>query len=663
LWSFDLKLPRGMIVARWDDRMGVTPEANFPEGIGDLLEHDDLLTIFSTHALTEKPGILAMRVKRLNITSYYSGLPEGEKTEQFFVVLILENEEDPNTFEERLTEIAKLIISSVGKPGFQEVFAQFYDQLIKMEKISEEQRYAFIFRDDVRALLLTKLTSGPMTKDGLAKWLSKEIDKEVTDIDSLLAPLKKTELIEEINVSKGKKVSLEYVFLMRDVATIRVPNVEIFKAAKSGQMPEDIRDKYIEEVEKFFKEYRISTQDAKILGDSVSNPDQYEVIQALRTEYCTRAELPMKLPRDIAGLEKVLKELAENKIISAVKDKKDRVWVFLLSDIKFPTFFPEYMIDVIRRRWKEGTIAKEIALKHLDLLRAEYIATQAPKYRRKLLKNINDYFINAETLIKKKEYEQGATILDTMAGMSRDMGERGLGELLEGMGKSLREDKERYIEEKFPADRESILALLNEITERDTQKKRKTTDIEVGKEKKVSERADQAEADAKKKKKKQEDYKEPEKIVEVPKVEPQISLSASMDKVEGKEADSSADPKQHRKQLAEKLKQATKDKDLAGQAEILGEMANLEDSLGNKKDADLLKDRQNKVAIQAMGALRADAEKEAKAAEKNGDYKKAAVLWKQCKDVSNALFKSGVMNETDNVKKYGSLEADAQSKQ
>jgi signal transduction histidine kinase len=71
-----------------------------------------------------------------------------------------------------------------------------------------------------------------MTKEGLAKWISKEIDEEVTDIDGLLQPLKKTELIEEINISKGKKVSLEYVFLMRDVAVIRVPNIEIFKAAK-----------------------------------------------------------------------------------------------------------------------------------------------------------------------------------------------------------------------------------------------------------------------------------------------------------------------------------------------------------------------------------------------------------------------------------------------
>ncbi|MHA1822137.1 MAG: hypothetical protein ACTSVC_16805, partial [Promethearchaeota archaeon] len=522
-------MPRGMIVARWDDRMGVTPEAEFPEGIGSLLEHEDLLTIFSTHAISEKAGVLAMRIKRLNIVSYYSGIPEAEKTEQYFVVVILEEEEDPSSYEERLTEISKLIINAIDKPGFKEMFGNFYDQLIKMEKITEEQRYAFIFREHVRRLLLQKLTNGPMTKEGLAKWISKEIDEEITDIDSLLTPLKKTDLIEEVNISKGKKVSLEYVFLIRDVAVIRVPNVDIFMAAKQGQMAEGIREKYVEQVEKFFKEYRISNEDAEILGSLISNPDYYEIINLLRKEYTTHAELPLKLPRKIDNLDKILKDLDEKKIITAIKDKKQRVWVFLLSDIKFPTFFPEYMIDVIRRRWKEGTIAKQIALKHLELLRAEFIAREAPKYRRKMLKSIMSFFNNAESLINKGQFEQAATIFDTMAGVARDMGERALGELLDKAGKLLREDKERYVEEEFPDDRSAILELINTIAEHDKEKAKAAKAAKGGapiiaegeEEEETLSHAEKVEKQAKKKKaekkkKKQaaaEAYQEPEELM------------------------------------------------------------------------------------------------------------------------------------------------------
>ena len=59
----------------------------------------------------------------------------------------------------------------------------------------------------------------------------------------------KTELVTELNISKGKKVSLEYVFLLRDVALIRTPHVDVFKAAKAGQMDPELREKYQKAVE------------------------------------------------------------------------------------------------------------------------------------------------------------------------------------------------------------------------------------------------------------------------------------------------------------------------------------------------------------------------------------------------------------------------------
>ncbi|MHA1338522.1 MAG: hypothetical protein ACTSRZ_01165 [Promethearchaeota archaeon] len=698
-------MPRGMIVARWDDRLGITPEAAYPPEIENVLEHDDLLTIFSTHAISEKAGILAMRIKRLNIISYYSGLPEGEETEQYFVVVILEQEEDPASYEERLTEIAKLIIASIDKPGFNEMFAKFYEQLIKMEKITEEQRYAFIFRDRYRRLLLQKLTNGPMTKEGLAKWISKEVDQEVTDIDGLLAPLKKTELIEEINISKGKKVSLEYIFLMRDVAVIRVPNVEIFKAAKSGQMPEDIRQKYIEEVENFFKNYRISNADAGILGEIVSDPDMYEIINVLRNEYIIRAELPMKLSRDIPNLEQILKDLAEKKIITAVKDKKGRIWLFLLSDIKFPNFFPEYMIDVIRRRWKEGTIAKEIALKHLELLRAEYIATEAPKYRRKLLKAITEYFANAEALIKKEEYDQAATIVDTMADYAREIGERGLGELLSEMGKLIREDKERYIEEKFPEDRVKVIEILEAIAEKDKEKEKPKKKAEIkmkAKEKpKVFKGAsaigkmDGAQAEAKMKEKQKKaappSYVAAESVASTP--PPSHSLKPSIPTVSSSKSPSTASStaapsfvksasvksnttskpfipkvslsgsyKENKKKLQDMIRQANKEKNLTRMAQLLGELAKLEESQGNIKEAANYREKQNKIAIQALIIMRNQYAAEADAAAKAKDYAKAAELYAKCKSLSNKLFKAGHLKEADNAKKFANLEKQTRAK-
>ena len=149
-----------LFYARWDDRLGVVLEAKYPGNVADSLGDDDLLTIFSTHAISEKAGVMAMRIKRVNIISYYSGLPEGERTSQFVVALILEPDENPSPFEEGLVEISKMLIPAVGKPKFDEFFAESFDRISKYVSISEEQRYSFIFRDNTRRLLLERLLMG-----------------------------------------------------------------------------------------------------------------------------------------------------------------------------------------------------------------------------------------------------------------------------------------------------------------------------------------------------------------------------------------------------------------------------------------------------------------------------------------------------------------------
>ncbi|MGQ4873269.1 MAG: hypothetical protein ACP6IY_04260 [Promethearchaeia archaeon] len=634
--------------------------------------------------MTESAGILSMRIKRFSIVSYYTGIPEDEAESQYFVALVLNENENPNTYEESLTEIAKMIIDAVGKPGFQDFYIECFDRVSKMKEISEEQRYAFIFRDDVRNLLLTKLTDGPMTKEGLAKWLSKEVEREVTDIDGLLAPLLKTDLVTELNISKGKKVSLEYVFLLRDVALIRAPHVEIFKAAKSGQMDPELRERYQKEVEKFFKTYRITTQDTRTIAEYISNPDTYDIIKVLRQGYMTREEIAPKIGREMPNLDRLLKRMAEDKIILPIKDKKQRVWIFLLSDIQAITFFPEYMVDVIRRRWKEGTIAKEIALKHLELLRAEYIATQAPKFRKKMFEAILSNFETAEANIKKKKLDLAASNLEVCSTQAFDMGERKLGAELTNAAKLLREDKEKYLEEQWEKDRATILEFFENIkksieeAQAKAPKKKKTLELKE-KEAGPSEKAAELEAGKGKELKK-----------EITKAKEEFSLTATVDKeaapsVETKTPEKKKPPKAKAppskpaeapqpsagvksdltaqiKDLEAQIKQYKKQKDMVKVAESLAKLANLYKEAGDMKKAQEIYEEQNRVTIDTLRQLQGDLIKKAKKAEKDKNWEEAANLYKECREISSNLFKAGQMSEAEKVKEFTTLENKCRNK-
>lgn len=669
--------------------MGVVLEAKYPDDITAGLVDDDLLTIFSTHAMTEQAGILSMRIKRFSIVSYYTGIPESEGESQYFVALVLNDNENPNTFEESLTEIAKMIIDSIDKPGFDDFYVECFDRVSKMKEITEEQRYAFIFRDDVRSLMLTKLTDGAMTKEGLAKWLSKEVEREVTDIDGLLAPLMKTELVTELNISKGKKVSLEYVFLLRDVAIIRTPHVEVFKAAKEGQMDPHLREKYQAAVEKFFKKYRISTEDSQTIAELISNPDTYDVIKVLREGYMTREEIPAKIGREMPNLDRNLKKLAEEDIILPTKDKKQRVWIFLLSNIQAITFFPEYMVDVIRRRWREGTIAKEIALKHLELLRAEYIATQAPKYRKKIFESIETNFENAQDNIKKGKLDQAASNLEVCSTQSFDMGERKLGGEITNAAKLLREDKDKYIEEQWEKDKAKILEMMENIRNAIDQevekkpKKKKELDIKE-KGKGPSEKAEELEKgkgkeEAKKKAIAKEKFSLGASVDEAgkaPKAAPPSTETKApptaekkpptktpakkepakkeeaKDKGKAKEKDKAKNVKSQISALEKEIKKLKKSDDLVKAAEKLGELAAIYKESGDLKKAQAAYDDQNKLTITALKSLQSDLVKQAKEAESKKDWKKAAESWSQAKEISSNLFKAGVMDQADKVKEF-----------
>lgn len=55
--------------------------------------------------------------------------------------------------------------------------------------------------------------------------------------------------------------------------------------------------------------------------------------------------------------------------------EKDSIkWLFLLTDVRFNTFFPEYLVETIREKLTTNQINKYIALRHLELLKEQYLS-------------------------------------------------------------------------------------------------------------------------------------------------------------------------------------------------------------------------------------------------------------------------------------------------
>jgi len=309
-------------------------------------------------------------------------------------------------------------------------------------------------------------------------------------------------------------------------------------------------------------------------------------------------------------------------------------------------------------------------LKHLELLRAEYIATQAPKYRKKIFESIETNFENAQDNIRKKKLDQAASNLEVCSTQAFDMGERKLGGEITNAAKLLREDKDKYIEEQWDKDKAKILQMLEDIKnsiEQEIEKKpKKKKELSIKEDAKgPSEKAEELEKGKGKEEQKKMviakekfslDASTEEAQTEAPKAAPKAAPKPSAPKKDTK------DIKTQISALEKEIKKLKKSDDMVKAAEKLGELGELYKQQGDPKKAQAAYDEQNKITIVALKNLQNDLIKQAKDAESKKQWDAAADLWSQVKEISSNLFKAGQMDQAEKVKEYSSLEKKCKEK-
>ncbi|MFX0069254.1 MAG: hypothetical protein ACFE7I_09295, partial [Candidatus Hodarchaeota archaeon] len=333
-------------------------------------DHEQVMRIFTTHALgTANPGFMSMRIEDLNVASYYTGIMSAGQN-QYCMSLVLEEGEDADAFEETLSEVSKEILERVGSEEIMDFIFSAYERLARITEIEDEQRYAMIFGDPLRVLLLQKFIEGSTTKSELKAWLEERTGREIANLEIVLAPFVKTELVKEAFV---EGIPDECLFLVKDIFATRAPMARLRQSVQGSTVPREIGEQHLEKVEEYFKEYMSTPDDTSHFSRILSSPDIYLIIKKLREKPYYSEELEDELNLHAKdSLLTLIDRLKELDIVSVVEDGEGKQILLLKSDIKFTTFFPEYLIDVIRKRWNEGTLEQKQAIKHLELLKEYY---------------------------------------------------------------------------------------------------------------------------------------------------------------------------------------------------------------------------------------------------------------------------------------------------
>jgi hypothetical protein len=373
-------MAKGYIITNWTEDQGLGVQLSYPDDL--IVDLDDMMRIFYAHITgAGEAGNVLVRLEkaRSNVSSYFTGM---ESENQFMINFIMELGEDPEIFGEAvLAEINKNIIFYLKNMEqnlanrldimneLKDYLRSSLTHLERLKNLTKEQVMAQIYNSEKGRLILEILQEKPRTKKELHGLLEEKTGKFIPNIDILLGQFVKTDLVRQDWIEGDSDISL---FLLSDFIIVRTPVNKLIEEAKKGLPNPFVAQKYLELAASYFSYYKPSKTDSLQIATHMINPDIFDYIILFRERAYPINKVPRGPGQTFEQIRSFLAALETDHIVKIIKDESDTEWVLLLTDIIAHKFYPEYLIENIRKAVSENALNKESAVKHLELLEQSY---------------------------------------------------------------------------------------------------------------------------------------------------------------------------------------------------------------------------------------------------------------------------------------------------
>ena len=373
-------MTKGYIITNWTEDEGLGVQLSYPEDL--IVDLDDMMRIFYAHITgAGEAGKVLVRLEkaRSNVMSYFTGM---ESENQFMINFIMELGEDPEIFGDAvLTGINQNILfylKSINQNAANrldittEMTLYIKNSLIYLERLknlTKEQVMAQIYNSEKGRMILEILQEKPYTKKDLHNLLEEKTGKFIPNIDVLLSHFVKTDLVRQDWIEGDSDISL---FLLSDFIIVRRPVDKLIENAKKGLPNLTVANKYLEIVLDYFTNYKPTEEDDLKIAGHMINPDLFDYVVIFREKPYPINKVPRGPGETFDKVRTFLATLEADSIIKIIKDESDVEWVFLTTDITALKFYPEYLIENIRKSVSEDVLKKESAIKQLELLEQIY---------------------------------------------------------------------------------------------------------------------------------------------------------------------------------------------------------------------------------------------------------------------------------------------------
>ena len=361
-------MPVGIVLMKWDERVGTEILAKYPEEI--TVSDKTLMQVYSTHEYSGESGMISLMVGSLNIASYYTGPEKG-----YYILLLLNLDDDPDAYEGGLADTSRIILQNLEDEAYLQLIPSLFRRLSVYPTLNAEQRLAMTYQDEIKRMIINRLREeGVVSKSELMVWLKDRYKQGFVDLDGVLIELIKREIIKEASV---KGMPSELIFLTNDIIMMRIPPVQLLKDPADRGLPSQLVQDYRTETKKFFQNYRPSENDNLTIIDVLINPQVYETLRLLRTAIVTRNDLEKLKKKGVDDVDEVLKMLWESQMIQVFQDDRGNEYYALLSDFYVELIFPKYLINIIKEEYEKKSKADQVLIEYLNVLENTYVNLKA----------------------------------------------------------------------------------------------------------------------------------------------------------------------------------------------------------------------------------------------------------------------------------------------
>ena len=361
-------MPVGLVLMKWDERVGTEILAKYPEEI--TVTDKTLMQVYSTHEYSGESGMISLMVGSLNIASYYTGPEKG-----YYILLLLNLDDDPDAYEGGLADTSRIILQNLEDEAYLQLIPSLFRRLSVYPTLNAEQRLAMTYQDEIKRMIINRLREeGVVSKSELMVWLKDRYKQGFVDLEGVLIELIKREIIKEASV---KGMPSELIFLTNDIIMMRIPPVQLLKDPADRGLPSQLVGDYRTETKKFFQNYRPSENDNLRIIDVLINPQVYETLRLLRTAIVTRNDLEKLKKKGVDDVDEVLKMLWESQMIQVFQDDRNNEYYALLSDFYVELIFPKYLINIIKEEYEKKSKADQVLIEYLNVLENTYVNLKA----------------------------------------------------------------------------------------------------------------------------------------------------------------------------------------------------------------------------------------------------------------------------------------------